>query len=133
MTPLTKPFAKWSDGKLTIEPNPFQDISDYQKLLADEAPALARLRELDYITWSDQQGSTNPSSAPWTTSGRSGNVDPNLGLLLNQDRDERPSLSDLKMIPTGGPLASREPRLQGQRGCLRPLPPGRPRRRTRAR
>ena len=60
MTPLTQPYAKFTGGRLTIEPNPFQDISDYQRLLADEPKVLAELHALDYATWSHQHASSNP-------------------------------------------------------------------------
>ncbi|OAI56737.1 hypothetical protein AYO49_00480 [Verrucomicrobiaceae bacterium SCGC AG-212-N21] len=58
--PFTKPFAKYSNGKFSIEPNPYQDISDYQKLLANEGPEIERLVKIDYLTWSNQAASRNP-------------------------------------------------------------------------
>lgn len=58
--PFTKPFAKYSDGVFSIEPNPYQDINDYRKLLANEGPEIARLLKLDYLTWSHQVAARNP-------------------------------------------------------------------------
>ena len=58
--PFTKPFAKYSDGKFSIEPNPYQDISDYRKLLANEVQEIQRLQKMDYLTWSHQKASRNP-------------------------------------------------------------------------
>ena len=60
MTPLTQPFAKMTNGQLSIEPNPFQDISEYPKLLANEAEGLARLEAMDYPSWSNQHPSHHP-------------------------------------------------------------------------
>lgn len=58
--PFTKPFAKYADGRFTIEPNPFQDISDYHKLLEGHRRTFERLRKLDYLTWSNQRDTTHP-------------------------------------------------------------------------
>lgn len=52
--PYTKPFAKYFDSKFSIEPNPYQSLSEYQKLLNNETQELNRLREIDYTTWSSQ-------------------------------------------------------------------------------
>jgi hypothetical protein len=58
--PFTKPFAKFSEGRFSIEPNPYQDISDYRRLLGDETREIARLKGMDYLTWSNQAAETNP-------------------------------------------------------------------------
>lgn len=52
--PFTKPFAKLTNGTLSIEMNPFTSIDDYRHLLANETAGLARLTQLDYLTWSAQ-------------------------------------------------------------------------------
>lgn len=59
-TPFTQPFAKFVDGRFSIEPNPYQDTAAYRRLLADEKGGLAKLAQLDYLTWSDQHDSPNP-------------------------------------------------------------------------
>jgi hypothetical protein len=84
ITPLTKPFAKLNDGELTIEPNPYQEISDYEKLLADEAGELEKLYQQDYYTWSEQRASTNPvvRTLRYVWDRREG--DRNLDLILNR-------------------------------------------------
>lgn len=58
--PFTKPFAKFSRGRFSLEPNPYQDLADYRKLLSNEAAELARLHALDYLTWSNQEAAHNP-------------------------------------------------------------------------
>ncbi len=59
-SPLTKPFAKWVDGKFTIEPNPITDLAGLRRLLEDDRAELRKLLALDYLTWSKQKQSTNP-------------------------------------------------------------------------
>ena len=58
--PFTKPFAKYSNGVFSIEPNPYQDISDFKRLLANEGPEIERLLKLDYLSWSNQASTRNP-------------------------------------------------------------------------
>lgn len=88
MTPLTKPYAKMINGRFSMEPNPFQDISDYEKLLANEAVELPRLEALDYPSWSNQHGSRNPVIRTLAYVMERGNVDENFALLLNQEEKE---------------------------------------------
>ncbi|MBX7207668.1 MAG: hypothetical protein K1X78_05135 [Verrucomicrobiaceae bacterium] len=54
--PLTKPFAKYDNGKFTIEPNPYHSLDDFKRLLADDRLELVKLQKLDYLTWSRQGG-----------------------------------------------------------------------------
>lgn len=56
--PLTKPFAKYENGKFTIEPNPYSSTEDLRRLLADDRTELKKLVELDYLKWS-RQGSNS--------------------------------------------------------------------------
>lgn len=58
--PFTKPFAKFSDGKFSIEPNPYDSLEDFRTLLAHESTELSKLRQLDYLTWSGMKGPDNP-------------------------------------------------------------------------
>jgi hypothetical protein len=58
--PFTKPFAKYAGGRFTIEPNPFQDINDYRKLLEGHRRTFEHLWELDYLNWSNQRDVTHP-------------------------------------------------------------------------
>ena len=85
ITPLTKPFAKLADGEFSIEPNPYQDVSDYEKLLADEPGELAKLYETDYYTWSNQRSFSNPvmRTLLYVWNRREG--DRNLDILLNRE------------------------------------------------
>jgi len=96
MTPLTKPFARLTNGRLTIEPNPFQDISDYRKLLANEAEELARLEALDYPSWSNQHGSHNPVIRTLAYVMEKGNVPRNFAILVN--RPEKAMLEELRKV-----------------------------------
>lgn len=84
---MTKPYAKITDGKLTIEPNPYQDLSDYKKLLENEKEELALLRDLDYVTWSDQVGSSNPVLRTLHYLKEQGDVDRHVAALLNREWD----------------------------------------------
>lgn len=58
--PFTKPFAKYSGGTFSIEPNPYQEISDFRRLLANERGEIERLLKIDYLTWSNQVPARNP-------------------------------------------------------------------------
>ncbi len=58
--PFPKPFAKWSDGKFSIEPNPYPAHDDLRRIIDDERNALRDLLQLDYITWGGRSGSANP-------------------------------------------------------------------------
>lgn len=86
-TPFTKPYAKFVDGQFSIEPNPYQDVSDYRRLLANEREELAKLRELDYLTWSNQHDSPNPvvRTLNYVWEAREGHR--NLDLLLGRGVD----------------------------------------------
>jgi hypothetical protein len=87
MTPLTKPFAKITDGRLTIEPNPFQDISDYHRLLADEKTELARLHDMDYLSWSHEHAPANPVMRTFHYVVGHYEVERNIDRLLDRDWD----------------------------------------------
>lgn len=91
MTPLTKPYAKLTGSRLTIEPKPFQDLSEYENLLDNEAEVMKRLRQLDYLTWSDQQETSNPIVRTWDYIKERRNVDHNIDLLLNRKGEEKPA------------------------------------------
>ena len=58
--PMTKPFAKFSGTGLSIEPNPYLSATDYQALLNHPEKELARLRSLDYLSWSRQTMASDP-------------------------------------------------------------------------
>lgn len=92
MTPLAKPFAKLSDGEFSIEPNPYQDISDYEKLLADERGELRRLYQSDYLTWSNQKGATNPILRTLHYIWERRYCGRNLAILLNRPIDSSSTL-----------------------------------------
>lgn len=96
MTPLTKPFARMTDGRLSIEPNPFQEISDYRKLLANEAEELARLESLDYPSWSNQHGSHNPVIRTLAYVMERRNVPRNFAILVN--RPEKVMIEELRKV-----------------------------------
>ncbi len=87
MTPLTKPYAKIVDGVFSLEPNPYQDVAEFEKLLGNESEAIGRLYEMDYFSWSQQKGATNPilRTLGYVWERRDG--DRNLALLLNQPVD----------------------------------------------
>ena len=87
MTPLAQPYARITGGRLTIEPNPFQDITDYKKLLRKEKTGLARLRDQDYVTWSNQLGSSNPVVRTFHYLKDQMDMDRHVALLLNNDWD----------------------------------------------
>jgi hypothetical protein len=57
--PFTKPSAKYSNGTFSIEPNPYQDVSDYKKLLSNERQEIEHLLNIDYLTWSNQAATSN--------------------------------------------------------------------------
>jgi hypothetical protein len=90
MTPLTQPYAKFSDGKYSLEPNPYQALADYEKLLADEAGEIGRLHSLDYLTWSNQQSSKNPVVRTLRYVMEKRDVDRNIDVLLNKPVDNAP-------------------------------------------
>jgi hypothetical protein len=90
MTPLTQPFAKFSDGRFTLEPNPYQDLSDYQRLLDDEAGEIGKLHQLDYLTWSNQQSAKNPVVRTLRYVMEKRDVDRNIDVLLNRPVDDSP-------------------------------------------
>lgn len=99
MTPLTKPYAKFADGKFSIEPNPYQSLDDYKRMLADEAGEIAKLYQLDYFTWSNQRGATNPVVRTVKYLWERREMDRNLDLLLNRPLPE----SHLKFRPGDDP------------------------------
>lgn len=90
MTPLTQPFAKMADGKFSLEPNPYQSLSDYEKLLADEAGEIGRLYEMDYFTWSHQQGAKNPVMRTLRYIADKRDMDRNWDRLWNRPVDDAP-------------------------------------------
>jgi hypothetical protein len=82
--PYTKPFAKLSNGRFSLEPNPYRDLSDYRQLMADDAAGLARLRKLDYLTWSNQEATSNPVLRTFDYVVEAMNLERNLDGLLNR-------------------------------------------------
>ena len=88
--PLTKPFAKYVDGKFTIEPNPYSSLEDYKKLLANEPVELAKLRKIDYLTWSGQYSATNAVLRTfgyvWEARSLDANFDKLMGAKLSPSR-----------------------------------------------
>ena len=59
--PLTKPFVRLrDDNTLAFEPNPYQSTDDYHRLLTNDREELAKLLQLDYLTWSRQKQTMNP-------------------------------------------------------------------------
>jgi hypothetical protein len=86
-TPFTMPYAKYVDGKFTIEPNPYSDVSEYRRLLDHEREELEKLRKLDYLTWSNQHDSPNPlmRTLNYIWEAREGRR--NLDVLLGRDVD----------------------------------------------
>lgn len=90
MTPLTQPFAKVSNGRFSLEPNPYQALSDYERLLADEAGEIGRLYQMDYFTWSNQQGSRNPVLRTLRYVADKRDVGRNWDRLLGRPVDESP-------------------------------------------
>ncbi|MDB4512156.1 hypothetical protein N9060_01700 [Arenicella sp.] len=87
ITPFAQPFAKVSDGQFSIEDNPYQEISDYQKLLDNEEEELQKLYQLDYLSWSKQRASTNPIVRTLRYIWERRSVDRNVSILLNRTRD----------------------------------------------
>jgi hypothetical protein len=101
LAPLTKPFAKFADGRLTIEPNPYQQMSDYERLLANEAEEVARISQLDYITWSNQVAAQNPIVRTLQYVAERREIHKNVDVLLRRSDDEDDA-SDPEM-PEGDP------------------------------
>lgn len=93
MTPLAKPFARITNGELSIEPNPFQDVADYERLLADESGVLHSLLQQDYSTWSGQSQSAHPVVRTIRYIFDSRGVGRNVALLLNRDISKKRALS----------------------------------------
>lgn len=82
--PFTKPFAKYQNGTFSIEPNPFQDISDYRKLLENDRPEIARLLKMDYLSWSNQAAASNPVLRTALFVRETMHVDRNLNIFLGR-------------------------------------------------
>lgn len=80
--PFTKPFARFSGGKFSIEPNPYQEVTAFARLLANEPLEIAKLRRIDYLTWSDQKAATNPILRTAGYVYESLNLDRNIDLML---------------------------------------------------
>jgi hypothetical protein len=99
MTPLTQPYAKFADGVFSLEPNPYQSLADYEKLLADEAGEIAKLYRLDYFTWSNQRGATNPVLRTAKFLWEKRDIGRNVDLLLNRSIED----SHLKFRPGDDP------------------------------
>ena len=89
--PFTKPFARFSGGKFSIEPNPYQNIADFDRLLSNEAPELVRLRDMDYLTWSHQSASTHPILRTASYVYESLRLGRNLDMLLAQPTSKKKS------------------------------------------
>lgn len=87
MTPLTKPFAKMTDGQLSVEPNPYQERARYEKLLANPEEELAYLYDLDFYSWSNQKRVTNPVLRTLGYVWERRNGDHNLDLLLGRAQE----------------------------------------------
>lgn len=81
-TPYAKPFAKYSKRKFSIEPNPYQYISGYRTLLANESQELTRLRQIDYLAWSRQADTANPILRTMNFAWESLHVDRSIDSLL---------------------------------------------------
>ena len=96
--PFTKPFARYSDGKFSIEPNPYQDIADYRKLLANEGQEIQRLLRMDYLTWSHQAAARNPVLRTVGYVIEAMHLDRNIDMLL----DRQPP------VPAAGPGPGRK-------------------------
>ncbi len=86
-TPFTKPYAKFVNGEFSIEPNPYDEMADYRRLLDQEPEELAKLRQLDYLSWSNQHDSPNPvkRTLNYVWEAREGRR--NLDALLGRDVD----------------------------------------------
>lgn len=82
--PYTKPFAKLSNGRFSVEPNPYRDLAGYRKLMANDTAELARLRQLDYLAWSNQEATSNPVMRTFDYVVESMNLERNLEGLLNR-------------------------------------------------
>lgn len=103
--PFTKPFAKYVDGKFSIEPNPYQDISDFKKLLSNEKEEIERLLTLDYLTWSNQKLTRNPILRTvdyiYETMDVDRNIDGILGRTQVPKSTAKPKKSDEPIDPYG--------------------------------
>ncbi|MGI9241038.1 MAG: hypothetical protein ACR2RV_09560 [Verrucomicrobiales bacterium] len=86
---FAKPYAKISDGELSIEPNPYQELSDYQRLLDNEEEEVRGLYELDYLVWSKQRYSKNPVVRTLGYVWERLDGYRNLDILLNRSKDDR--------------------------------------------
>lgn len=99
--PFTKPFAKYSNGKFSIEPNPYQDPSDYRRLLSNEGPEIERLLKIDYLTWSKQAVTRDPVLRTAQYIHESMNLDRNIDSLLNRRRPKPPVQREMADDPYG--------------------------------
>ena len=94
--PFTKPFAQFSGGKFSIEPNPYQEVKAFDLLLANEPLEIAKLRRIDYLTWSNRRVTTNPILRTADYVFESLNLDRNIDLMLAR----KPSKKKAKKQPT---------------------------------
>lgn len=62
--PLTKPRFRLHEGQLVLEPNPFQEVNDYRRLLSDERATLLNLGRGDFFfsnyTWASSSWEATP-------------------------------------------------------------------------
>lgn len=82
--PFAKPYAKFEDGKLTIEPNPYSSLDDFKRLLANETSELEKLRKMDYLTWSKSPISGNSLGHTARYLWEANELNENLTAILNQ-------------------------------------------------
>ena len=82
--PFTKPYARFGGSRFSIEPNPYQEIGAFHRLLANEQAEIAKLRGMDYLTWSNQQAETNPILRTMSYVQESLSLDRNIDLMLNR-------------------------------------------------
>ena len=88
--PMTKPFAKYVDGRFSIEPNPYLSLDGYRALLADEKTELRKLLQLDYLTWCRQSVTSGPIRRTFGYVADTMNVEHNLeGILGNGGKMNR--------------------------------------------
>ena len=100
--PFTKPFAKYSNGAFSIEPNPYQDMADYTRLLGNERREIDRLREIDYLTWSNQAATSNPILRTAQYCYETMHLDRNIDSILGRPY-QKPSVKRKRAVDPYGP------------------------------
>lgn len=81
--PMTKPFAKLTNDKFSIEPNPCQTIEQLQRIHDNEAEELPKLLKLDYLTWSGRQERGGAIARTFTFIYNTHELDRNLDALFD--------------------------------------------------